>query len=202
MKNWRWYTKKSWKCRAVQIFRNTTVFRCPSGCLKYLPGGREVGNSPPRWGMVNRCEGWYPDWGQWTVCPRRRTLWPYSVVISWGFWWWGSFPCLFRGAFGDEGVCSFGFWEETLFSLLGRWGREGDTTHGVRIVFHSMSCLQTSLISILYKQSLQWWFHCLWLQACVGSVCVGGTVLTCRGRDVYGWVRQLDVSSGSSTRHW
>ena len=38
------------------------------------------------------------------------------------------------------------------------------------------------------------------LQACVGSVCVGVTVLMCRGRDVHGWVRQLDVSP--STRHW
>ena len=31
---------------------------------------------------------------------------------------------------------------------------------------------------ILYKQSLQWR-----LQACVGSVCVGGTALMCRGRE-------------------
>jgi hypothetical protein len=32
------------------------------------------------------------------------------------------------------------------------------------------------------------------LQACVGSVCGGGTALMCHGRDVHGWVRQLDVS--------
>jgi hypothetical protein len=38
------------------------------------------------------------------------------------------------------------------------------------------------------------------LQACVGSVCVGGTALMCRGQDVYGWVRQLDASP--FTRHW
>ena len=38
------------------------------------------------------------------------------------------------------------------------------------------------------------------LQACVGSVCVGDTALMCRGRDVHGWVRQLDVSP--STRRW
>ena len=79
-------------------------------------------------------------------------------------------------------------------------GREGATAHGVRIVFHSMSALQTALISILYKQSLQWWFRCMRLQSCVGSVCVGGTALMCRGRDVHGWVRQLDVSP--STCHW
>ena len=36
---------------------------------------------------------------------------------------------------------------------------------------------------ILYKQSLQWWFRCMRLQACVGSVCVGGTALMCRGRE-------------------
>jgi hypothetical protein len=38
------------------------------------------------------------------------------------------------------------------------------------------------------------------LQACVGSVCVGGTALMCRGRDVHGWVRQLEESP--STRRW
>ena len=38
------------------------------------------------------------------------------------------------------------------------------------------------------------------LQACVGSVCGGGTALMCRGRDVHDWVRQLDTSP--STRRW
>jgi hypothetical protein len=38
------------------------------------------------------------------------------------------------------------------------------------------------------------------LQSCVGSVCGGGMTLMCRGRDVYGWVRQLD--SSPSTRRW
>jgi hypothetical protein len=38
------------------------------------------------------------------------------------------------------------------------------------------------------------------LQECVGSVCGGGTALMCHGRDVHGWVHQLDVSP--STRHW
>ena len=49
------------------------------------------------------------------------------------------------------------------------------TDHGVRIVFHSMSCLQTTLISILYKQSLQWWFQCMRLQEfqCWFGMCWG-----------------------------
>jgi hypothetical protein len=38
------------------------------------------------------------------------------------------------------------------------------------------------------------------LQACVGSVCVWGMSLMCRGRDVHGWVRQLDAPP--STRRW
>ena len=38
------------------------------------------------------------------------------------------------------------------------------------------------------------------LQVCVGSVCVGGTALMWSGRDVHGWVRQLDVSA--STCRW
>ena len=50
----------------------------------------------------------------------------------------GIFPASVSGYFGDEGVCSFGFWEVTLFSFLGRWGREGAAAHGVRILFHSM----------------------------------------------------------------
>ena len=64
-------------------------------------------------------------------------------------------------------------------------GREGTAVHGVRIVFNSMSVLQTDLISILYKQSLQWWFRCRRLKECVGSVCVGGTT----DGNVHGWVR-------------
>jgi hypothetical protein len=36
----------------------------------------------------------------------------------------GVLPCLFRGALGNEGVCSVGFLEETLFLFLGRWYRE------------------------------------------------------------------------------
>ncbi len=118
-------------------------------------------------------------------------------MINRNFAWFlmmGIFPASVPGCFGDEGVCSFGLWEETLFSFLGRWGREVVSVHAVRIVFHSMSRLQTDLISILYKQSLKWWFRCMRLQACVGSVCVGGTTLMYRGRDVYGWVRKLDVS--------
>ncbi len=67
-------------------------------------------------------------------------------------------------------------------------------------MFHSMSVLQTVLISILYKQSLKWWFHCMRLQSCVDSVCVGVTSLMCLGRDVHGWVREIDVSP--STSHW
>ena len=38
------------------------------------------------------------------------------------------------------------------------------------------------------------------LQACVGSVCGGGTALMCHGRDVHGWVWQLDASP--STSRW
>ena len=54
-----------------------------------------------------------------------------------------SCPVSVPGYFGDEGVCSVGFWEEVLFLFLGKLGREGTTVHGVRVVFNSMSCLQT-----------------------------------------------------------
>jgi hypothetical protein len=36
----------------------------------------------------------------------------------------GLLPRLFRGALGNEGVCSVGFWEGTLVLFLGRWYRE------------------------------------------------------------------------------
>jgi hypothetical protein len=45
----------------------------------------------------------------------------------------GIFPTSVPGCFGDEGVCSFGFWEETFFSFLGRWGRDGAVVRGVQI---------------------------------------------------------------------
>ncbi len=48
----------------------------------------------------------------------------------------GIFPASAPGCFGDERVCSFGFWEETLFFWGGRWEREGAAPHGVRIVFY------------------------------------------------------------------
>ena len=116
------------------------------------------------------------------------------------------------GCFGDEGVCNVGFWEESLFLFLGRWYRGWEKkeswtkkfklcslhdTPSNRPKFMYLLCI---ICFILYKQSLQWWFHCMRLQACVCSVCVGGTALMYHGRDVYGWVRQLDVSP--STRHW
>jgi hypothetical protein len=96
------------------------------------------------------------------------------------------------------------FWvqggEETLFSFWVGGEEKAPRPTEFELCFYSMSALQTALISILYKQSLQWWFLRMRLQACVGSVCVGGTALMCRGRNVHGWVRQLDVSP--STCHW
>jgi hypothetical protein len=70
-------------------------------------------------------------------------------------------------------------------------GREGTASHGVRVMFTACRTFKQTQIYvfmfciiclILYKQSLQWWFHCMRLQVCVGSVCVGGTTLMCRGR--------------------
>ena len=36
----------------------------------------------------------------------------------------GSSRASVPGCFGDEGVCSVGFWEETFVLFLGRWYRE------------------------------------------------------------------------------
>ena len=73
--------------------------------------------------------------------------------------------------------------EETLFSFWVGGEEKTSRTMEFELCFHSMSVLQTALISILYKQSLQWWFRCMRLQTCVGSVCVGGTALMYRGRE-------------------
>ena len=97
------------------------------------------------------------------------------------------------GCFGDEGVCSVGFWEESLFLFLGRWyrGLEEKTPRTMKFELCSLHVAPSNspkfmyllciICFILYKQSLQWWFHCMRLQACVGSVCVGDTTLMCRG---------------------
>ena len=71
---------------------------------------------------------------------------------------------------------------------------------GVIRTLQGWSGLEGTELPILHKQSLQWWFRCMRLEVCVGLVCVGGTALMCRGRDVHGWVRQLDVSP--STCRW
>ena len=78
--------------------------------------------------------------------------------------------------------------------------REDTTSHGVQVVFTSMSHLQTVHISILYEKSLQWWFHCRWLQTCVGPVCVRGTELMCHGRECTRLGSHLDTSP--STCRW
>ncbi len=75
------------------------------------------------------------------------------------------------GCFGDEGVCSVGFWEETVVLFFGVGGigngkrrRSGPWSSSY---VHYMLILQTVQIYvlmfcitslILYKQSLQWWF--------------------------------------------
>ena len=99
------------------------------------------------------------------------------------------------GCFGDEVVYSVGFWKESLFLFLGRWYRGWeekaprtmkfelcslDDASSNRPKFMYLLCI---ICFILYTQSLQWWFPCVRLQACVGSVCVGGTTLMCRGRE-------------------
>ena len=112
-----------------------------------------------------------------------------SMIIR-NFVWFlmmGIFPASVPGCFWDEGVCSFGFWEETLFSFLEKRRHHGPWSSNCVSL---LSRLQTDLISKLHKQSLQWWFRRIRLQSCVGSVCVGDTTLMCHGRDVHDWVRQ------------
>jgi len=57
----------------------------------------------------------------------------------------GLLPRLYRGALGNEGVCSVGFWEGTLVLFLGRWYREWEEK--ARYV-HSMSHPQTDQIYV------------------------------------------------------
>ena len=60
-----------------------------------------------------------------------------------------------------------------------------DYRHVLEVIrtLQAWSGSQDTELPILYKQSLRWWFRSMPLQACVGSVCVGGTALMCRGRE-------------------
>ena len=97
-----------------------------------------------------------------------------------------------------------------MFLFLGRWyrGWEEKAPRSMKFELCSLHVAPSNspkfmiciICFILYNQSLQQWFRCMRLQACVGSVCGGGTALMCRGRGVHGWGRQLDASP--STRRW
>jgi hypothetical protein len=60
----------------------------------------------------------------------------------------GIFPVFVPGCIGDEGVCSFGFWEETLFSFLEKRRHHGPWSSNCVSL---LSRLQTDLISKLHK---------------------------------------------------
>ena len=92
-----------------------------------------------------------------------------------------------------------------MFLFLGRWYRGWEEKAPRSMKFELCSLydapsngpnfmyLLCIICFILYKQSLQWWFLCMRLQTCVGSVCVGDTSLMWRGREC--------VQLGSATRH-
>ncbi len=116
---------------------------------------------------------------------------------------------LMMGVFSS--VCSGVFW--------GRGGLQCRILGGVitlsnRPKFMYLLCI---ICFISYTQSLQWWFRCMRLQTCVGSVCVGDTTLMCHGREcarlgsttrrvsfyasmVGGGLRLSRPSSGSNSR--
>ncbi len=94
-------------------------------------------------------------------------------LTSCDFSWWCLLLDLFRGCFVCWGVLEWGILVELS---------ENTPDHGVRVVFTSMSLLRTHKFYVFMfciicfkwcKQSLQWWFRCMWLKACVGPVCVG-----------------------------
>ena len=82
-----------------------------------------------------------------------------------------------------------------MFLFFGGWYREWEEKASRPMEFELCSLLSRLkqpkfyvfmfciICFISYKQSLQWWFRCMRLQACFGSVCVGGTTLMCRGRE-------------------
>ncbi len=84
------------------------------------------------------------------------------------------------------------WWKEDFMSMLNRnfarllmMGAFSRVCSGLGVIrtLQGWSGSQGTELPILYKQSLQWWFRCMRLQACVGSVCVGCTALMCRGRE-------------------
>jgi hypothetical protein len=89
----------------------------------------------------------------------------------------GLLPRLFRGALGNEGVYSVGFWEGTLVLFLGRWYREWEVKAPWPMEFGLGS------LHVASSNGPKFMYLCL-----------------CHGRDVHGWVRQIDLSP--STGHW
>jgi hypothetical protein len=62
----------------------------------------------------------------------------------------GLLPRLFQGALGNEGVCSVGFWEDTLVLFLGRWYREWEEKAPRSMEFELCSLHVTSQTDQIY----------------------------------------------------
>ncbi len=124
----------------------------------------------------------------------------------------GLLPRLFRGALGNEGVCSVGFWEGTLVLFLGRWYREWEE----KAPWHMEFGLGSLHVESSNGPKFMYLCSVLCLIYYIGSLCsscfADATAGMCwfgvwwghdtdvRGRDVHGWVRQIDVSP--STCRW
>ena len=105
----------------------------------------------------------------------------FSSVCSGVLWGRGGLQCRILGG--------------VIVSFLGRWYRGWEEKAPRPMKFELCSLhdapsnspkfmyLLCIICFILYKQSLQWWFRCMRLQTCVGSVCVGGTALMYLGRE-------------------
>ncbi len=73
-------------------------------------------------------------------------------------------------------------------------GREGAAAHAVRVRFTACRVLEQPKIYVFMFCIMSYIIYAvsvvvvslMRLQACVGSVCGGGTTLICRGRDVHG----------------
>jgi hypothetical protein len=116
----------------------------------------------------------------------------------------GPLPCLFRGALGNEGVCSVGSWEGTLVLSLGMWYREWEEKAPRTMEFELCS------LHVAPSNGTNLCIYVLYYVLChISSLCSGGfadaTACMCwfgvwwgHGTDV---TRTGCAQMGSATRH-
>ncbi len=103
------------------------------------------------------------------------------------------------GCFGDEGVCSVGFWEETLVLFLGRWYREWEEKTPRPMEFGLGSLHVTARLRTAQSLCIYVLYYVLYY---IGSLCSGGFADATTGMCWFGvwWGHVSDVPQTGCAR--